>query len=179
MVALRAMTEADLPAIGGWLALPHVARWWPEDPGEELARYRSHITGESPATTMLTVLAGGAAIGWCQWYRWADYPDDAAAAGARDGEAGIDYAIGDLDCIGRGVGTEMISALVAEVHRCLPGAGILSYPDAANWASRRVLEKNGFRLVAVRPIATEPTDGPMSIYRLPASELQPAGENVT
>jgi RimJ/RimL family protein N-acetyltransferase len=43
----------------------------------------------------------------------------------------------------------------------------LADPDAANTASRRVLEKNGFRLVAVKPVATEATDAPMAIYRLP------------
>jgi hypothetical protein len=31
-----------------------------------------------------------------------------------------------------------------------------------------VLEKNGFRLVAVRSLVSEPTDDPMAIYRLPA-----------
>jgi RimJ/RimL family protein N-acetyltransferase len=42
----------------------------------------------------------------------------------------------------------------------------LTDPDAANMASRRVLEKNGFRLVAVRPVASEVSDAPMAIYRL-------------
>ncbi len=46
-------------------------------------------------------------------------------------------------------------------------AGVLTAPEAANAASRRVLEKNGFRLAAVRPIATEPHGRPMAIYRLP------------
>lgn len=39
-------------------------------------------------------------------------------------------------------------------------------PDAENTASRRVLEKNGFLLIDVRPVATEPNDNPMAIYRL-------------
>ncbi|HXP18237.1 MAG TPA: hypothetical protein VN840_01200 [Streptosporangiaceae bacterium] len=50
-----------------------------------------------------------------------------------------------------------------------PGAGILVGPEASNTASRRVLEKNGFELVAVRTVATEPTDAPMAIYRLPSA----------
>jgi hypothetical protein len=54
--------------------------------------------------------------------------------------------------------------LTAEIRRPHPSAGILADPDAANTASRRVLEKNGFRLVAVKPVAT---DAPMAIYRLP------------
>jgi hypothetical protein len=29
-----------------------------------------------------------------------------------------------------------------------------------------VLEKNGFELAAIRPVATEPTDAPLAIYRL-------------
>jgi RimJ/RimL family protein N-acetyltransferase len=39
-------------------------------------------------------------------------------------------------------------------------------PDAANVASRRVLERNGFELVDVRPLAFELNDHPMAIYRL-------------
>jgi hypothetical protein len=31
-----------------------------------------------------------------------------------------------------------------------------------------VLEQNGFELVAVRHVATEPSDWPIAIYRLPA-----------
>jgi len=62
----------------------------------------------------------------------------------------------------------MVAALVAEVRRQHRGAGVLVDPDAANRASRRVLERNGFDLVAVRPVACEPTDNPMAIYRLRA-----------
>lgn len=170
------MTEGDLPAIAAWLELPHVARWWtPDTTAEaELAEYRQRVSpgadGAGPAdqaTIMLMVLLDDVPVGWCQWYRWDDYPAEAAGMGARAGEIGIDYAIGDPDHVGRGVGTELIAALVAEVRREHPGAGVLADPDAANAASRRVLEKNGFGLVAVRPVATEPTDAPMAIYRLP------------
>ncbi len=164
------MTEGDLPAIGAWLALPHVARWWTAGTTAEaeLAEYRHRVSdGADPATIMLMVLRDDVPVGWCEWYRWADYPAEAAEMGARDGDAGIDYAIGDPECVGRGLGTELIAALVAEVRRQQPGAGIMADPDAANTASRRVLEKNGFELVAVRPVATEPGDTPMAIYRLP------------
>jgi RimJ/RimL family protein N-acetyltransferase len=85
---------------------------------------------------------------------------------ARDEEIGIDYAIGDPAQVGRGVDTMLIAALVTGIRRCHPGAGILADPDAANMASRRVLQKNGFHLVAVRPVAIETSDAPMAIYRL-------------
>jgi RimJ/RimL family protein N-acetyltransferase len=89
--------------------------------------------------------------------------------GTRDSEIGIDYAIGNSAWTGRGVGTLLVAALVAETRGHHPGAGILTAADATNTASRRVLEKNGFHLVAVRPVATEPSDAPMAIYRLPAA----------
>jgi aminoglycoside 6'-N-acetyltransferase len=163
------MTEADLPAVEAWLRLPHVARWWtPDTTAEaEIAKYRERVRQDTkPATHMLMVTLASTPFGWCQWYRWADYPADAQAIGARDGEIGIDYAIGDPAQVGRGVGTTLIATLTTEIHRHHPGAGILTDPDAANMASRRVLEKNGFHLVAVRPVATEASDAPMAIYRL-------------
>ena len=182
MLAVRPMTGGDLPAVESWLSLPHVARWWAPQttPAEEIAEYRHRISEPAHATIMLVVTLGGKPVGWGQWYRWADYPADAAAIGARGGEAGIDYAIGEPAQTGRGADTVMIGVLVAEVRRHLPGAGLLAAPEAANAASRRVLEKNGFRLVAVRPISTEPHDRPMAIYRLPpatrARYRHPPGE---
>jgi aminoglycoside 6'-N-acetyltransferase len=163
------MTEDDLAAVERWLSLPHVARWWSPGttPQQEIVKYRHRINGTSPRpTTMLTLTWAGAAIGWCQWYRWADYPAEAAAIGAHDGELGIDYAIGVPASTGRGIGTPLVAALVAEARRHHPGAGVVTTPEAANTASRRVLEKNGFHLLAVQRVVTEPTDAPMAIYRL-------------
>jgi aminoglycoside 6'-N-acetyltransferase len=161
------MTEADLPAVSAWLERPHVARWWTPDttPEREAAKYRDRIVAARPRTHMLVVELDGEPVGWCQWYRWADYPAEGTAAGAADHEAGIDYAIGEPAVIGQGVGTAMVGALVEEVRRIEPAAGLLVTPEAANTASRRVLEHNGFALVEVRPIDTEAHDRPMAIYR--------------
>jgi aminoglycoside 6'-N-acetyltransferase len=170
------MTEADLPAVEAWLRLPHVARWWtPDTTAEaEIAKYRQRVRQDTkPATHMLTVTLDSTPAGWCQWYRWADHPADAGVIGARDGEIGIDYAIGDRAQVGRGVGTALIATLTTEIRRRHPSAGILTDPDAANTASRRVLEKNSFHLVAVQPVATEASDAPMAIYRL--SSAAPSG----
>jgi hypothetical protein len=62
-------------------------------------------------------------------------------------------------------------AAITEVRRQHPGAAVLVDPQAANRPSRRVLEANGFALVAVRPVEGEPTNDPMAIYRLPANPV--------
>lgn len=55
--------------------------------------------------------------------------------------------------------------------------GIASVPQAANTASRKVLEHNGFRLVDVRMVESDdPGDaGPAAIYLLPRERARPAG----
>jgi aminoglycoside 6'-N-acetyltransferase len=169
-IRLRPMVETDLSVVERWLGQSHVARWFLPNPtvAAQLEKYRSRVAGEDPATVMLIVVDGGVPVGWCQWYPWDSDPEAGEAMGAQPGEVGIDYALGDPDAVGRGVGTKLIAALVAEVRRHRPAAGVLANPDAENGASRRVLERNGFELVAVRPVASEPSDRPMAIYRLGA-----------
>jgi RimJ/RimL family protein N-acetyltransferase len=58
------------------------------------------------------------------------------------------------------------AALVAEVREHHPGCGFIVEPEAANAGSRRVLERNGFTLLDVRPLTFEPHDRAMAIYRL-------------
>lgn len=172
-VSLRPMRVADLATVEAWLRLPHITRWWHDTtPEAQIVKYRDRIAGNRP-TVMLMIIDGAAPIGWCQWYRWADYPDVADAMGALVGEVGIDYAIGESGALGRGLGTAMTAALVTEARRHHPDAGVLVSPEATNTASRRVLEKNGFHLVAVRPVSTEPINALMAIYRLRGRDLRP------
>lgn len=170
------MRVEDLACVARWLAEPHVARWWlPDTTAEvELAKLHSRIAGKcDQATKTLTIIerlggstAAASPVGWCQWYPYDYYPIETEALGADRSDCGIDYAIGEPTAIGRGLGTELIGALVNEVRQHRPGCGILADPDARNTASRRVLERNGFSLLAVRPVASELSDNPMAIYRL-------------
>lgn len=170
LVTIRPMTVEDLPSVEQWLREPHVARWWtPETTtAQEIEKFRARIEGgPRAATSMRTVELSGRPVGWCQWYRWGDYPAEAAATGATPDEVGADYAIGDPLRIGQGVGTAMIAALIAEIRRHHRDTGVVIAPEAENAASRRVLEKNAFQLVGIHPIVTEPHDRPMAVYRLP------------
>lgn len=106
------------------------------------------------------------AIGWCQWYLLADYPEYERDVDGQPGDIGIDYAIGDPACTRRGIGTELIGRLVRLIREIHPDAGVVVDPDATNVASRRILEKNGFALVDERIVPSDETDTPMAIYRL-------------
>ena len=139
-----------------------------------------YMQWDAPSLTLFRsgylVSIDGQPAGWCQWYRWGDYPAEAKAVDAQDGEVGADYAIGNADLLGRGFGTAMITALISEVRRHHPGAGMVIAPEAANVPSRRILEKNGFRLESVRPLATERHDRPMAVYRLASAGVDSAAQ---
>lgn len=170
-VSLRPMTAADLDLVRAWMEEPHVARWYLSGStiDEEIDDLEKCVVGDEP-THALVVVENGREVGWCQWYRCSDYPEHAAAVGAEPDDVGIDYALGDPSRIAQGLGTALIAAVVAQVRDRYPHAGLIADPEAANLASRRVLEKNGFVLQWERAVATERIDAPMAIYRLPPSD---------
>jgi len=123
-----------------WLAADHVAAWWerPEDPEEK-------YFGGRPVSHFIALL-DEKPVGMVQFYRWLDFPGGAAAVGARPGEVGLDYLIGDAELIGRGVGPAMIDAFLS---KNISGRGDVSgvrveVPES-NRRSWRSLEKLGFR----------------------------------
>jgi aminoglycoside 6'-N-acetyltransferase len=169
MITLRPMRLDDLDLVERWLAEPHVARWYlaGSSLSRELEDIRGSVTGTQPVH-VLVALDDNRPIGWCQWYLCEDDSEWAAEIGAGPGDVGVDYAIGEPARVGLGLGTELIGALVQLVRAERPGCAVMADPEAHNVASRRVLEKNGFELVAEMAMVCEPTNDPMAIYRLPA-----------
>jgi aminoglycoside 6'-N-acetyltransferase len=168
MLTLVPMRTTDLDLVTAWLDASEVGRWYlvGSTIDKEIDELRHGIVGVEP-TTVLLVAERGKPIGWCQWYLCKDYPEHAREVGAEPGDAGIDYAIGDPARRRKGAGTELIATLVSHIRQRHPRAGVIADPEASNTASRRALEKNGFRLLDERPLASEPTAAPMSVYRLP------------
>ncbi len=162
------MTVSDLARVDEWVRREHVARFWTPDTTAEqvIELYRERVTDRDPATHMLMASRDGEEVGFAQWYRWADYPEEALEVAARPGDVGIDFAIGEPDHVGGGVGTELVAALVEAARSRHPRAEVVAVPDAANLSSRRVLEKNGFALDDVRVVPSEGNDRPRALYRL-------------
>jgi aminoglycoside 6'-N-acetyltransferase len=149
-IDFRPLAPQDLPAIATWLGREHVARWWQEDADLDAVaeRYRPGLVGTDP-TDRFVVVVDGRDVGMIQSYRTDDHPDWHATIASSGlvlpASAGIDYFIGERDLIGRGVGTEMVSAFTALVFARYPEvACIVVTPQAANAASCRVLEKAGY-----------------------------------
>ncbi len=146
-VTLRDMTRGDLGDVTRWRAAPHVARWWSGDHEPTYyaveRAYGHRIDGLSP-TRMWVLEVNGRSVGFGQHYRIADYPDYALLG--PDPEAiGVDYAIGESEWAGRGLGTRMVWAWALRARTLYPEAPVMfAAPDHRNVASRRVLARAGF-----------------------------------
>jgi aminoglycoside 6'-N-acetyltransferase len=146
-VVLRPMTRGDLPMVTRWRQAPHVHRWWQSDgePNEDnvAAQYGPDIDGMTP-TRIWVVEANGRSVGFVQDYRLADYPEYALLT--PDPKAiGVDYAIGDEQWLGRGIGPRMLWAWSLRTrHRFADATTYFAAPDHRNEASLRMLEKAGF-----------------------------------
>ena len=152
---LHPLTAADLELVDEWFDAPHVRRWWREDKAEQ---YLPVLRGEDPTVVVLAV-PEDRPVGLAQWYAW-DAEPTRESYGIPEGAVGIDYLIGHPHDCERGLGTELVGLLV-EATAPSP----LWVPvDEPNEPSRRVLEKNGFELMAVKRVPGEVE--PQALHRL-------------
>ena len=147
VVTLRAMSRGDLSQVAEWRQQPHVQRWWAADGEPTLDRvteqYADDIDGTTP-TRMWVAEVNGRSVGFLQDYRVGDYPDYALLAPDPDA-IGIDYAIGEPDWVGRGLGVRIVWAWMLKARHRLPEAtSYFAAPDHRNEPSLRLLEKLGF-----------------------------------
>jgi RimJ/RimL family protein N-acetyltransferase len=158
-VELHPLREGDLEMVDSWLDAPHVRRWWRRDTA---AQYRPVLSGEDPTVVMIA-WHDKRPVGLGQWYAW-DRESARELYGIPPGVLGIDYLIGHAHDCERGLGT----ALVAELVAATPAVPLWVTPEEANVPSCRVLEANGFELMAVKQCAIpqEPEAGPTALYRL-------------
>lgn len=146
-VALRTMTRGDLPVVARWRAEPHVLAWFAEDEPPTLATvtatYGPRIDGTTPIR-MWVAEVNGRSIGFVQDYRVRDVPDFALLAPDPDA-IGVDYAIGDPERVGRGLGARILWSWMRRARVRFPDAtGYFAAPDHRNASSLRMLDKAGF-----------------------------------
>lgn len=181
-LSFRPMVDDDVGLVAGWLREPHVQQWWkdPSAPDKVADEHRERQSG-ADLTEMHIVVANGRDVGIIQRYRLKDEPDWEQAL-APSGltlvdAAGIDYAIGVHDLIGRGIGAEMIAAYSDDLFAAYPDVGVIVVtPQASNRASCRVLEKAGYGLRWTgRLDSDDPGDvGPAALYTLGRTGTTPS-----
>jgi RimJ/RimL family protein N-acetyltransferase len=132
----RPLTPADLPLVATWLARPHVAEWW-KDP----------IAVEPDLRQYLAVLRGEP-IGYVQAYQAAACHGDGWWLEVTDrGVYGMDQFLADGANLGRGLGTEMVRAFVAQLFTDPRVTRVQVDPAPTNSRAIRCYEKAGFRRV--------------------------------
>ena len=137
-LAVRPLTEADLPLLAEWRDRPHVRRWWGapelESDAERLA---------DPNIACWLMLRDGEPFGFLQDYAvhaWNPHPFAHLPPGAR----GLDLYVGDEADIGQSHAREVLRAHCARLFAAgAPALGIDPHPD--NLGAQRAFEKIGFR----------------------------------
>jgi aminoglycoside 6'-N-acetyltransferase len=127
----------------GWLAQPHVAKWW-----GDAARAIQHARECVPESHAL-IVAEGTPVGYLCWEQ--PPKEELEAANLTDLPSGlvdIDILIGDPDLLGQGVGAQALELLLARLRRepSVAFAGLGT--STSNTNAIRCFEKAGFRVSA-------------------------------
>lgn len=139
--AFTPLSRETLPLLKRWLAAEHVSAWFGPP-----ANADADPLGEQDPVRRFIASLGERPIGLIQSYRWSDVPANAVAVGARPGEIGIDYLIGEAELIGQGIGPAMIEAFLEQVAGASDDiSGVRVDVSEENRRSWRCLEKLGFR----------------------------------
>jgi aminoglycoside 6'-N-acetyltransferase len=139
------VTEADLPALAAWLALPHWREWW-GDPETEVAAIRQNM--DSISVEPLIVELAGKPIGYLQSYD-PHLEDDHPYQDQPFGTLGVDLSIGPPELVGIGHG----AAILRQFAGVLLDEGaprVVIDPHPANSRAIRAYEKAGFRPLGER-----------------------------
>ena len=142
------MTEHDLPMLHDWLNRPHIVEWWGGDEARpSLAEVQEHylprVLAEESVTPYIAML-GGEPIGYAQSYValrsedgwWEDETDP--------GVRGIDQSLANPEQLSKGLGTQLVRALVELLFTNPAVTKIQTDPSPTNLRAIRCYEKAGF-----------------------------------
>ena len=145
-IRFRPMERSDLARVATFLERPHVSRWV-GNIDRELHEIEDHILGRTSVAPYIIEL-DGREIGYIQSYdihaeNAHPYNDQPA------GTVGMDLYIGEVDCVGRGLGTVIVGDFVGRLFEAgAPRVVIDPHPD--NGRAIRAYEKAGFRPLGPR-----------------------------
>jgi len=137
----------DLDSVVRWRNEPQVSKWFPNPPVDVAAArvvYAGRLSGRSDVRLWVAQWSGEP-IGYLQSFEVRTNADLAVRCQDFDAVA-FDFLIGEPDCLGRGLGVEMVEQFCRDVlfveYRSAPR--FLAVPDVRNHRSIHTLEKCGF-----------------------------------
>lgn len=151
-IIFRPLSQTDVPQMHTWFNLPHVQKFyslrqWTE--AEVMKKLEPYIEGRQPVNGFIALI-DGKPIGYVQKYNIVDFPwpNQNRADEIVKNAAGIDLFIGDIDMIGKGIGSQLIQAFLNQ-HIWPNKQYCLIDPDISNTAAIRCYEKLNFTEHAV------------------------------
>lgn len=165
-LVIRRLRDApeDYEHLVRWRNEAHVRAWWdPDDPPmtmETAVREYRPLTNPGESTRACVIEMDGRPIGYIQFYRWADEPEDAAALGLAfdEGAWGLDVFIGEPSDIGLGVGPRVLDLLCRYLFEERGATSVQLIAAQANARALRAYRKAGFDPAAA-VLDTDTKDG--------------------
>ncbi|WP_264336969.1 MULTISPECIES: acetyltransferase [unclassified Wolbachia] len=161
-ITFKALKEEHFLLLLKWLETPHVKKWWDADinwtPELIEKKYSTYIKGfkrlkfetqiiKKPMHAFI-INCDGVDIGYIQYYNKHDFPPEQGYDTSELSEscAAIDWYIGELDYVGKGIGPQALNIFLNEfVFKVYENAFV--DPDIANVCAIRVYEKVGFKKI--------------------------------
>lgn len=159
--SFKKLTQDDFGLIERWLMMPHVKEFW--DDGETWQEsYEKYVFRTSSNTVFqYLVFLEDRPIGYAQYY-WAKNVGDGWWPDADESTVGTDQYIGEPDCLGRGIGTEMVGAFLRFVLQNETIGRVILDPAPNNYRAIRCYEKVGFKKIGL----IDTPDGPAMLMEL-------------
>lgn len=156
-LTLRPMRAGDFATMARWLSDPRVLEWFggrdrPMSYDDVRSKYLPRLTGQLPTACVIAELAGRP-VGYLQYYRWRDFPRDAAALRLilLDNPYGVDLFVGEPELWGSGTGTRMLRLLLRHLFGTLGVRRVVLSTMTHNYRAQRAYAKAGFRKVRLVP----------------------------
>lgn len=152
-IILRPLSDEHLPYLYKWCSDPNVLYW---TEGDDVESYPSEVVhqiygGISQNNLCFVVEVNGEIIGEC-WLQKMNLLNVKEMYADSTDVRRIDMSIGEKFYWGKGIGTLFIGMLVNYAFECEPVDVLHCFCEDYNIRSRRVWEKNGFKLILTEEV---------------------------
>lgn len=153
-LVIRRMQDgsAELELMADWLSRPHVKEWWdPDEPALDVEGVRKKYaprTDDDSDTVSCLIELNEQPLGYLQFYRWFDHPQEVSEMGLgpiEPGSFGLDLFIAEADLLGIGLGTRIVRLACDYLSHERGATDVTLATEVINRRAQRCYEKAGFR----------------------------------